>query len=256
MKHSLEFEIQAQPDDTSCGPTCLSAVYRYWGDPVVLPQLIAEIGQLSGGGTLAVQLACHALRRGYDATITTYNLQLFDPTWFSGPRALDADCLIEKLQAQYEQKKTRAGYDTQRLRFATEHYQEFLRLGGKLQMQDLDETLIARSLSQGLPLLCGLSATYLYQESRERMIQGDGGGLTGVPDDVGGDPVGHFVVLHGYDPTSGKVAVADPMHLNPFAKSNYYRAPLTRVVAAILLGIVTYDANFLTIFPADLGRSE
>ena len=27
-------------------------------------------------------LACHALRRGYQAKIFTYNLNIFDPTWF------------------------------------------------------------------------------------------------------------------------------------------------------------------------------
>ncbi|RMF37815.1 MAG: hypothetical protein D6753_16830, partial [Planctomycetota bacterium] len=215
MKHSLRFEIQPQPDDTSCGPTCLAAVYGYWDDPVELPRLIAEIGQLSGGGTLAVQLACHALQRGYEATITTYNLQIFDPTWFTDRHSGDPQFLLEKLQAQYELKRGRPRADDQRLQVATEFYQQFLRLGGRLQMQDLDETLIVRSLSRGLPLLCGLSATYLYQEPRERVARGEGGELQGVPDDVGGDPVGHFVVLHGYDPASGRVAVADPMHLNP-----------------------------------------
>ena len=35
--------------------------------------------------TLAVLLGCHALRRGYEATIYTFNLQVFDPTWFEEP---------------------------------------------------------------------------------------------------------------------------------------------------------------------------
>ena len=82
MKHSLDFSIHPQPTDSTCGPTCLHAVYRYWQDPISLDQTIADIGELSMGGTLAVQLACHALRRGYDATIHSYNLQLFDPSWF------------------------------------------------------------------------------------------------------------------------------------------------------------------------------
>ena len=61
MKHALELEIQSQPNDSSCGPTCLAAVYRYWEDPVDLPLLISQVGQLVSGGTLAVQLGCHAL---------------------------------------------------------------------------------------------------------------------------------------------------------------------------------------------------
>jgi len=38
------------------------------------------------GGTLAVNLANHALRRGYRALIVTYNLTVFDPSWFRADR--------------------------------------------------------------------------------------------------------------------------------------------------------------------------
>ena len=72
----------AQPDDTTCGPTCLHAVYGYYGDEAELDQVIQETVRLEHGGTLALLLGCHALRRGYQATIYTYHLQVFDPTWF------------------------------------------------------------------------------------------------------------------------------------------------------------------------------
>ncbi len=28
----LGFDIQAQPDEVTCGPTCLQALYQYYGD--------------------------------------------------------------------------------------------------------------------------------------------------------------------------------------------------------------------------------
>ncbi|MCA9161211.1 MAG: hypothetical protein KDA72_22930, partial [Planctomycetales bacterium] len=74
MRNEFKFDIQAQPDDTTCGPTCLQAVYSYFEDEIPLPQVIAEVPGLAAGGTLAVLLGDHALRRGYDATIYTYNL--------------------------------------------------------------------------------------------------------------------------------------------------------------------------------------
>jgi len=80
------FEIRRQPDDVTCGPTCLHAIYRYFGDPVELAPLLEEIPMLRGGGTLDVLLATHALERGYRARIYTWNLQIFDPTWFALPR--------------------------------------------------------------------------------------------------------------------------------------------------------------------------
>ncbi len=78
----LHVDILPQPDDTTCGPTCLHAAYRYYGDIISLTQVIREVRKLKGGGTLAVFLACHALKRGYQAKIYTYNLHVFDPTWF------------------------------------------------------------------------------------------------------------------------------------------------------------------------------
>jgi hypothetical protein len=244
----LDLDIQAQPTDASCGPTCLAAVYKYWDDPADLQSVIQEIGQLRTGGTLAVQLACHALRRGYNALITTYNLQVFDPTWFR--QQPEPEFLARKLTDQLERKRLRTDIDAQRLGQATRSYLEFLSLGGKLQMQPLDGDLIAAMLSQNTPILCGLSATYLYQEARERPLAAEVAGRTSCPDDVGGDPSGHFVVLHGYDRGSGLVMIADPLHQNPIAQTSNYTAPLTQVIDAILLGIVTYDANLLTLSPS------
>lgn len=250
MKHALELEIQSQPNDSSCGPTCLAAVYRYWNDPVELDSLISQVGQLVSGGTLAVQLGCHALQRDYSAVITTYNLQVFDPTWFRGEGGMgDNVYLADKLERQLKIKGTRADVDQPRLQIATESYLKYLSLGGIIQMRPLDESLIISTLRKEIPILCGLSSTYLYQERRERWQPRDEAGRTSVSDDVGGDPAGHFVVLHGYDPIHGNVLIADPLYPNPFAAAHNYHAPLSRLTSAILLGIVTYDSNLLTLVP-------
>ena len=133
METRLKIEIQPQPDDVSCGPTCLHAVYRYYGDDPPLERVVGEIPQLEGGGTLAVLLGCHALRRGYEVTLYIYNLQVFDPTWFTP----EAPHLAEKLCAQAEAKA-----DDPKLRLSTEAYLDFLRLGGRVRMRDLNGHLI------------------------------------------------------------------------------------------------------------------
>jgi hypothetical protein len=209
-------------------------VYRYYGDDSRLADVIGEVPPLPGGGTLAVNLACHALTRGYRATIYTYNLRLFDPTWFGRGRA----ALVRGLVAQQAVKRRR------KLRLATGAYLEFLERGGELTLEDLTPALIRRHLKRETPLLTGLSATYLYGCARERDDDYD---------DVGGEPAGHFVVLSGYDAARREVMVADPLHDNPRYGSRYYRVRMDRLIGAILLGIVTYDANLLAITPA--GRS-
>src|SRR5579859_887135 len=79
----LDFDIKAQPDDITCGPTCLHALYQYYNDTIALKEVINEVKSLKTGGTLAVMLGNHALQRGYDAHIYTYNLTIFDPSWSS-----------------------------------------------------------------------------------------------------------------------------------------------------------------------------
>jgi len=229
---SLPLEILPQPDETTCGPTCLHAVYRYYGDDITLDDVVAQTGTVEGGGTLAVLLACHALQRGYSATIYTYNLSIFDPSWFGD----DAAPIDERLRAQAQVK-----HDA-KLAQATEGYLEYLSLGGRLRFEDLTAELIQGPLRRGAPVLTGLSATYLYRCKREY-------GPTGDYDDIRGRPTGHFVVLCGYDPERRTARVADPLQDNPTLQPHIYEEPIDRIVASILLGVLTYDANLLVIDP-------
>jgi hypothetical protein len=226
----LPFELLAQPNDSTCGPTCLHGVYRFFGDKLPLEEVISGVQVLPSGGTLAVSLGCHALRRGYRATIYTCNVQIFDPTWFAPGVSIP-----DKLRAQREVKRGT------RLSASTEAYLDFFSLGGRLRYEDLNSALFRRYLRRGVPILTGLSATHLYGCSRELE---DGG-----YDDVRGGPVGHFVVLSGYDPVNREVLVADPLENNPGFGTQNYRVKMDRLIAAILLGIVTYDANLLVIEP-------
>ena len=232
MEAFLDVTILPQPDLTTCGPTCLHAVYQYYGDEIPLAQVIDEVKSLETGGTLDVFLACHALRRGYKARIYTYNLQVFDPTWFlHGP-----DHIEERLLAQMEAK------DDEKLHLATRGYLNFLNLGGELRFADLTPSLLRKYLKRSIPVLTGLSSTYLYRSMREF-------GDLCEDDDVRGDSSGHFVVLCGYNRPDRLVAVADPLMDNPMSSSQQYQVSIDRVICAILLGIVTYDANLLIIEP-------
>jgi hypothetical protein len=227
----LGFVVEQQPDDVTCGPACLHGVYRHYGDDVPLERVAADIHTLDRGGTLDVFLANHALQRGYAATILTYNLELFDPTWFSLPN----DELRARLSAQAKVKPWR------RLQAATRGYDRFLRLGGKLELRDLEPSLLRRYVERG-PVITGLSATYLYRAVRDIPE-------TNADDDVRGEPVGHFVVLTGYRRATREILIADPLRENPLVGSRYYAVRVQRLIGAILLGVMTYDANLLVIEP-------
>lgn len=223
-------DMRRQKDLFTCGPTCLHAVYRHFGDDLEMDTLIQEVRSLEGGGTLAVLLGCHALERGYGATLYSYNLRVFDPTWFS----LDREEMLTRLRASIQ------SMEGKRRRVAAEAYERFLGLGGRVRMEDLSTELIHRYLDQGLPILTGLSATYLYQAPRELGVKDD---------DIRGEPQGHFVVLAGHETESDQILIADPLGGTQWVTSTFYPVQMERLITAILLGVLTYDANLLILEP-------
>ena len=70
MDKVLPIKIAAQPDDTTCGPTSLHAIYDFYQDSITLKKVIKDIN-------------------------------VFDPSWF----ALDKKELIEKLKQRYDKRK-------------------------------------------------------------------------------------------------------------------------------------------------------
>lgn len=224
--------IKQQPDETTCGPTSLHTIYEYYKDPIDLDSVIRDVPQLDGGGTLGAWLAVDALQRGYKATIYTYNLHVFDPSWFE----LERDEIRDKLKQQLKFKNDK------KLVAATEAYLKFLKLGGTLKFEDLRSAILRRYLKKDQPIIAGLSATHLYRTKREY-------GHDLEYDDIRGEPTGHFVLLHGYDTVTRMVAIADPIMANPIGDGQFYQMKIDRVINAILLGIVTYDANLIIISP-------
>jgi hypothetical protein len=235
MTTSLHFDIRPQPDNTTCGPTCLHAVYRYFDDPIALSRVIAEVPTLEEGGTLSVYLASHALRRGYRTIIIPYNLKIFDPTWST----VKPDDIAEKRRRQCAVKRDLPGFER-----VTDAYLEYLLLGGRLKFEVLTVALIRKYLKRGIPVMTGLSATYLYNSAREYDVNS-----RVVYDDVRGESVGHFVVLAGYNRETRRALVADPYLPNPMADGQHYSVDIDRLVCAIMLGILTNDGDLLIIQP-------
>ncbi|MFH2137848.1 MAG: C39 family peptidase [Candidatus Omnitrophota bacterium] len=231
----LKIKIETQPDDFTCGPTSLHAVYNYYRDDISLSEVISKVASLEEeGGTLAVCLGSHALKRGYSATVFSYNPKVFDPTWNS----FTSEEIIERLSDQLKYKKGK------KFSNATDEYIKFLRSGGKLAFNDLTPALLKYYFDKKIPVLAGLNATYLYQSKREHV------GINGnvIEDDLKGTSAGHFVVLCG-EKDSSQVVVADPYKKNPFSPDNYYEVDINRLINSIMLGVITYDANLLIIQP-------
>lgn len=233
MDVELNFSIKNQPDDSTCGPTCLHAIYQFYRDPVQLETIIGEVPMLEDGGTLGVMLANHALKRGYQCSIYTYNLMIYDPTWFLPGVDIKSRLASRAVVTTHKKQK-----------LAIKQYIEFVENGGKLYFKDLTRRLLRSFLKRQIPILTGLNSTYLYRTMRVY-------GPTMADDDIRGEVVGHFVVLCGYQQEDKTVLVADPYGGNPYSKDRMYVEQLDRVISSILLGVMTYDANFIIIEPPE-----
>lgn len=228
--------IASQPDDVTCGPTCLHAVYQYFNDEIPLKEVISEVTYLDEGGTLGVLLGLHALKRGYNATIYTYNLQLFDPAWFSSKNRANLVSFLKE-QKKFKQNK--------KIQKASTAYIEFLQRGGELKFKDLTPNLLKSFFEKNIPVLTGLNSTYLYNSPREFVDSDD----KITYDSIKGTSSGHFVILGGYDDFKKRIIVADPYSDNPLSYGKYYAVNSHRLINSIMLGIITFDANLLIIQP-------
>ena len=200
----INLSIRSQPDDETCGPTCLHAVYNYYGYYLSLEDVISSIERSASGGTLAPLLGKHALQHDFSTTIYINNLDVFDPTWFRLGESCNEE-LIAKLTSQLEYK-TDKGIVQESIA-----YLQYLQLGGRVRFRALNSPLLKNYFKQNIPILTGLSATYLYNCSRETFTDDS----RSVYDDISGTPCGHFVLLCGYDDHKKHVVVADPHRENP-----------------------------------------
>ena len=239
VAHELRVQRFLQPDDSTCGPTCLRKVYDFYGVEVDEASVLGEIDRNEDGGTLAVFLGIAGMRRGFSARIYSYDLQIFDPSWAS----LERDALMEKIHARFPYLR-----DSKRLR-AARAYLDFLGMGGEISIfEELTPLLIKRILDREHPVLAGLSATYLYRFRRERWIP-ETDRL--VDDDEAGDSTGHFIVIVGYEHYGRDFILRDPSAHVPDSQDGRVVVDAQRLINSILLGDATYDAVLLELWPKD-----
>jgi len=235
-EHHLAVQRFLQPDDVTCGPTCLRKVYHFYGLDIPVEAVAGEIDRNEDGGTLAVFLGISALQRGYGARIFAYDLNLFDPTWCTLPMRE----VSKKIQARMPHLRTAKAMR------AAGAYRRFLEMGGVLGCEELTPGLLKQIINRDHPVLVGLSATHLYRMPRERQIEGT---EQLVDDDVAGEPTGHFVVISGYRRWGREFSVLDPSEHAPVAPDGRLWVDAQRLTNSILVGLLTSDAVLLEIWP-------
>jgi len=238
ISHELEVPRFLQPDDVTCGPTCLRKVYNFFGLDLDVTEVLGELDRNEDGGTLAVFLGVSAMGRGFCARIYSYDLRIFDPTW----EGLDRAGLVDKIQRRLPHLAS------EKIVTAAHAYLQFLGMGGEIHFDELTPALLKSILDRNHPVLAGLSATHLYRMPRERH---DPRTNQLVDDDIAGDPTGHFVVIIGYEHWGRQFSVRDPSAHVPVSDDGRQVVDAHRLINSILLGDLTHDAVLLELWPDD-----
>ncbi len=243
----LPIQRISQPDEVSCGPTCVAQVLRLFGETRPLSDLLNQVRRNADGGTQAVWLGQLALDLGYRARLYPFGVRVFDPTWWR----LEPAELISRLEARSAALSRQPGRERDVI--TTDAWRDFVSAGGKVAFVEPSPKLLVRILDRGRPIICGLSASWLYRESRERPDDN-------VSDDILGEPVGHFVVVRGYTGGGLHLHIVDPADdpppslpspkAAPPSAHGEYPLPASRLLHAVLLGDTTRDAVLLEIWPA------
>lgn len=234
MHIELDIDMPDQPDDSSCGPTSLYSVYKFFGLDVTLETVIKELdGYDPAIGSYDAILGIDALKRGFDAIITPFNLNVFDWSWFG----LNMDALRIKLD-----RLASVGL-SETVRKLASLYVEFIDRGGRIVFQyNPEQAFFTANYYTGVvPLICGLSSTWIHQSKRENPDTGEY--------DEYGRMMGHYVVLGGWEWGLNPVrtTVYDPYGSRTLFRSNKYILEYDQLLTAMMLGTNTHEGNLLRI---------
>lgn len=217
-------EMLPQPDDTSCGPTALHAIYKYYGLDIPLNTVISELeGYSTLEGTYDAMIGVDALKRGFQVNIFVYNLRIFDPSWKYD------ESITEKLYTM------KARLSDPRLIKSVEWFIRFSEMGGHIVIS----SPLINALTAEHPVICGLSATHLYNCRRENPITNEY--------DEFGSPVGHYVVTDAHFGDTS-VPIYDPYGDRSRIRKIEYIMPINAVIESIMLGTLTYDGSVIEIY--------
>jgi len=221
----IPLEPVCQPDECSCGLSCLKMVLACHGRSFFHDDLNELTPPNPDIGLYDSHLGLAAIQLGFAATIYTYNYRIFHPIW----NRLSRKDLMGKLATRQMCAMT------PQQALAAELYIEFLRAGGELLFYPLSRELILAHFNRDLPLIAALDMSFLYD-------------CMAFYDEFSEHRATHFVVLHGYNPEDNTFFISDPWYSIPLPNKNgQYYIDADRVINAIFLGQERNDSAIIVI---------
>ena len=171
---------------STCGQTSLRAVLDYFGLKFSLSEILKGV-RLYKTGTYIEDMALFAKSLGFKTKIITFDPEFFDPTWANLPQK----SLLRKYKRSMKFKRGR--------KRKREKILNYLKKGEKYSLQIPSRKLLFSYLKKKIPPILCIFSTILRKEKRRKNSK---------LNDIAGKPMGHFVVLMGYE--NKKFIIMDP----------------------------------------------
>ena len=201
--------------DSTCGPSCLVAIYESLGEKVDKQTILNELNISDSDYTYLPQIARHMLKRNLEIKLISPNSYVFSPEWAQ----LSREQVITELRdwivlnAKNEWLLTAI------------HSLFFLEEGGTVEITDLTTELLDSHLDAGWSLLCLVEPSWLW--GKRKIAK------KAEYDSVRGNADGHFIVV--YDRTETEYIISDPYPTSLPGKEHTYQVDKARLITATYL---------------------
>jgi len=175
----------------TCGSSSLQQVLAYYGVKLGLDEILKDIKKYKYG-TFMPYLGLYAKRLGFMPKIVTYDVKVFDPTWFG----LLVGQIIKKLETRSREMDVPHVYRSECKAFV-----RYLKAGGAIEFDFIKKGRIIKELERKRPVIVDVCSTILHRKERKNRVKDK-------YSDTSGEPMYHAVVVSGHE--KGKFIIVDP----------------------------------------------
>jgi hypothetical protein len=215
-------------ENGECRSAALAQVLNYFGDPSSSKDISNYCTKSTKFRDWDYLLGLYAISRGFNATIHTRSISIFDPTWFKICRSDLLVKLSKKVENLSDLSARAEGF--KKFELEAKRVIEFLNAGGDLNFSPFSINCMNSYLDKKIPIITTFTGPLLYGLPKETF---------GQADDIGGDPWKHSLVISSYSKENFRVV--DPSKI----KGRRYDVKAD----SLLDSMIRYDSNFLAVFP-------
>ncbi|MBD3362355.1 hypothetical protein GF362_01395 [Candidatus Dojkabacteria bacterium] len=211
--------IKQKADSSACGPSCLQAIYKYYGKDLKLKMILEDLHIDKDTSTYVSQLARHLNTNHLSTTLISSNPFVVSPDWKAKPKKVVIKELKEWILHHFNKGKVENIWIKEAL-----YLLFYLQEGGNLKISNITTDLIDKYLEDQNLILCCLAENWIWGKRKiSKVVEYD---------NIKGHVNGHFVIV--YDKNKGDYQISDPYPTSIENKEGLYAINKEELLTATL----------------------